>query len=138
MLSIYINTVPYKAEIKYNELNKKFESMKRYKFVRKNDLIQQAENLKKKKELYHKSQKVIDKIKGEALVLDHTINILKRKDIWWWTNFKKIWEKNGKILNQLKRELEQLATRKKSKTLTSEEYSRLIQQLKKIADQDKI
>ena len=36
-------------EIKYNELNKKFESMKGYKFVRKNDLIQQAENLKKKK-----------------------------------------------------------------------------------------
>ena len=36
-------------EIKYNELNKKFESTKGYKFVRKNDLIQQAENLKKKK-----------------------------------------------------------------------------------------
>lgn len=36
-------------EIKYNELNKKFEAQKGYKFVRKNDLIQQAENLKKKK-----------------------------------------------------------------------------------------
>lgn len=64
-------------EIKYNELNKKFEAQKGYKFVRKNDLIQQAENLKKKKEIYHKCQKVIDKIKGEALILDRTINILK-------------------------------------------------------------
>ena len=55
-------------EIKYNELNKKFEAQKGYKFVRKNDLIQQAENLKKKKEIYHKCQKVIDKIKGEAVM----------------------------------------------------------------------
>ena len=52
-------------------------------------------------------------------------------------------EKNGKILNQAKRELEQLATRKQeideSKALTLEEYLKLIQQLKqKIADQDKI
>lgn len=38
-------------EIKYNELNKKFEAQKGYKFVRKNDLIQQAENLKKKRNL---------------------------------------------------------------------------------------
>ena len=41
-------------------------------------------------------------------------------------------EKNGKILNQAKRELEQLATRKQeideSKALTLEEYSKLIQQ----------
>ena len=37
--------------------------MKRYKFVRKNDLIQQAENLKKKKELYHKYQKLQIKLK---------------------------------------------------------------------------
>ena len=66
-------------EIKYNELNKKFEAQKGYKFVRKNDLIQQAENLKKKKEIYHKCQKVIDKIKGEELILDRTINILKEK-----------------------------------------------------------
>ena len=55
---------------------------------------------------------------------------------------KKFEEKNGKILNQAKRELEQLATRKQeideSKALTLEEYSKLIQQLKKkIADQDK-
>ena len=123
-------------EIKYNELTKG------YKFVRKNDLIQQAENLKKKKELYHKCQKVIDKIKGEALILDRTINILKEKTPEGEEILKKFEEKNGKILNQAKRELEQLATRKQeideSKALTLEEYSKLIQQLKKkIADQDK-
>ena len=130
-------------EIKYNELNKKFEAQKGYKFVRKNDLIQQAENLKKKKEIYHKCQKVIDKIKGEALILDRTINILKEKTPDGEDILKKYEEKNGKILNQAKRELEQLATRKQeideSKALTLEEYAKLIQQLKKkIADQDKI
>jgi intraflagellar transport protein 81 len=129
-------------EIKYNELNKKFESQKGYKFVRKNDLIQQAENLKKKKEIYHKCQKVIDKIKGEALILDRTINILKEKTPDGDEILKKYEEKNGKILNQAKRELEQLATRKQeideSKALTLEEYAKLIQQLKKkIADQNK-
>ena len=129
-------------EIKYNELNKKFESQKGYKFVRKNDLIQQAENLKKKKEIYHKCQKVIDKIKGEALILDRTINILKEKTPDGEEILKKYEEKNGKILNQAKRELEQLATRKQqideSKALTLEEYAKLIQKLKKqIADQNK-
>ena len=129
-------------EIKYNELNKKFESQKGYKFVRKNDLIQQAENLKRKKEIYHKCQKVIDKIKGEALILDRTINILKEKTPDGDDILKKYEEKNGKILNQAKRELEQLATRKQeideSKALTLEEYAKLIQQLKKkIADQSK-
>ena len=129
-------------EIKYNELNKKFEAQKGYKFVRKNDLIQQAENLKKKKEIYHKCQKVIDKIKGEALILDRTFNILKEKTPDGEDILKKYEEKNGKILNQAKRELEQLATRKQeideSKALTLEEYAKLIQQLKKkIADQDK-
>ena len=116
-------------EIKYNELNKKFEATKGYKFVRKNDLIQQAENLKKKKELYHKCQKVIDKIKGEALILDRTINILKEKTPDGEEILKKFEEKNGKILNQAKRELEQLATRKQeideSKALTLEEYSKI-------------
>ena len=129
-------------EIKYNELNKKFESQKGYKFVRKNDLIQQAENLKKKNEIYHKCQKVIDKIKGEALILDRTINILKEKTPDGEDILKKYEEKNGKILDKAKKELEILATRKQeideSKALTLEEYSRLIQQLKKkIADQDK-
>ena len=100
-------------EIKYNELNKKFEAQKGYKFVRKNDLIQQAENLKKKKEIYHKCQKVIDKIKGEALILDRTINILKEKTSDGEDILKKYEEKNGKILNQAKRELEQLAQENK-------------------------
>ena len=91
-------------EIKYNELNKKFESQKGYKFVRKNDLIQQAENLKKKKEIYHKCQKVIDKIKGEALILDRTINILKEKTPDGEDILKKYEEKNGKILDKAKKE----------------------------------
>jgi hypothetical protein len=129
-------------EIKYNELNKKFEAQKGYKFVRKNDLIQQAESLKKKKEIYHKYQKIIDKIKGEALILERTINILKEKTPDGEEIVKKFEEKNGKILNQAKRELEQLATKKQeideSKALTLEEYSKLINQMKKkIADQDK-
>ena len=98
--------------------------------------------MKKKKEIYHKCQKVIDKIKGEALILDRTINILKEKTPDGEDILKKYEEKNGKILNQAKRELEQLATRKQqideSKALTLEEYAKLIQQLKKkIADQNK-
>ena len=129
-------------EIKYNELNKKFEAQKGYKFVRKNDLIQQAENLKKKKEIYHKCQKIIDKIKGEALIIDRTINILKEKTSDGEEILKKYEERNGKILNQAKRELEQLATRKQeideSKALTLEEYAKLIQELKKkISSQEK-
>ena len=129
-------------EIKFNELNKKFETSKGYKFVRKDDLLQQAENLKKKKELYQKYQKIIDKIKGEALILDRTINLLKDKTPEGEEILKRYEEKNGKILNQAKRELEQLATRKQeideSKALTLEEYSKLIEQLKaKLKDQDK-
>lgn len=129
-------------EIKFNELNKKFEAIKGYKFVKKNDLIQQAENLKKKKEIYNKCQKNIDRIKGEALILDRTINILREKTPEGEEILKKFEEKNGKVLNQAKRELEQLATRKQeideSKALTLEEYSKLIQQLqKKLNDQNK-
>ena len=129
-------------EIKFNEMNKKFEATKGYRFVRKDDLLQQAENLKKKKETYQKYQKVIDRIKGEALILDRTINILKEKTPDGEEILKKYEEKNGKILNQAKRELEILATRKQeideSKALTLEEYAKLIQQMKKkIQDQDK-
>ena len=129
-------------EIKFNEMNKKFEASKGYRFVRKDDLLQQAENLKKKKETYQKYQKVIDRIKGEALILDRTINILKEKTPDGEEILKKYEEKNGKILNQAKRELEILATRKQeideSKALTLEEYAKLIQQIKKkIQDQDK-
>ena len=76
------------------------------------------------------------------MILDRTINILKEKTPDGEEILKKFEEKNGNILNQAKRELEQLATRKQeideSKALTLEEYSKLIQQLKKkIADQDK-
>ena len=129
-------------EIKFNELNKKFESTKGYKFVRKDDLIQQAENLKKKKELYQKYQKNIDQIKGEGLILDRTINLLKDKTLEGEEILKRFEEKNGKILNQAKRELEQLATRKQeideTKALTLEEYSKLIEQIKaKLNDQNK-
>ena len=129
-------------EIKFNELNKKFESAKGYKFVRKDDLLQQAENLKKKKELYQRYQKNIDQIKGEGLILDRTINLLKDKTPEGEEILKKFEEKNGKILNQAKRELEQLATRKQeideTKALTLEEYSKLIEQIKaKLNDQNK-
>ena len=129
-------------EIKFNEMNKKFEATKGYRFVRKDDLLQQAENLKKKKEIYQKYQKGIDRIKGEALILDRTINILKEKTPDGEEILKKFEEKNGKVLNQAKRELEILATRKQeideSKALTLEEYAKLIQQIKKkIEDQDK-
>ena len=129
-------------EIKFNEMNKKFEATKGYRFVRKDDLLQQAENLKKKKEIYQKYQKGIDRIKGEALILDRTINILKEKTPDGEEILKKFEEKNGKVLNQAKRELEILATRKQeideSKALTLEEYAKLIQQIKKkIQDQDK-
>ena len=129
-------------EIKFNEMNKKFEASKGYRFVRKDDLLQQAENLKKKKETYQKYQKAIDRIKGEALILDRTINILKEKTPDGEEILKKFEEKNGKVLNQAKRELEILATRKQeideSKALTLEEYAKLIQQIKKkIEDQDK-
>ena len=84
----------------------------------------------------------IDKIKGEALILDRTINLLKDKTPEGEEILKRYEEKNGKILNQAKRELEQLATRKQeideSKALTLEEYSKLIEQLKaKLKDQDK-
>lgn len=129
-------------EIKYIELDKKFEQMKGFKFVKKDDLLQQAENLKKKKEIYHKYQKGIDKIKGEALILDRTINMLKDKTTDGEDILKQYEEKNGKVLNQAKKELEQLANRKQqideSKAMTLEEYSKLITQLKtKLKDQDK-
>ena len=129
-------------EIKYGKMNQKFESSKGYKFVRKDDLLQQAQNLKKKKELYQQYQKNIDKIKGETLILDRTINILKDKTPKGEEILKHYEEKNGKVLNQARRELEQLATQKQqmdeSKALTLEEYSKLIEQLKaKLKDQDK-
>ena len=64
------------------------------------------------------------------LILERTINILKEKTSDGEEILKKFEEKNGKILNQAKRELEQLATRKQeideSKALILEEYSKSI------------
>ena len=81
-----------------------------------------------------KYQKNIDQIKGEGLILDRTINLLKDKTLEGEEILKRFEEKNGKILNQAKRELEQLATRKQeideTKALTLEEYSKLIEQIK--------
>ena len=120
-------------ELRFKEMSQKFEATKGYKFVRTDDLLQQAENLKKKKTTYQKCQKAIDQIKGEALIIDRTINILKGKTPDGEEILKQYEEKNGKIINQAKRELEQLATRKQeideSKALTLEEYSKLIQEL---------
>jgi hypothetical protein len=82
-------------EHKYSDFEKKYESSKGYKFVKKDDLIQQAENVKKKKEIYVKYNKVLDSVKGEILIVDRTMNILKGKS----TDYKEILfrmeEKNG-------------------------------------------
>ena len=80
--------------------------MKGYKFVRKKWTYSTSWKFIERKELYHKCQKVIDKIKGEALILERTINILKEKISDGEEILKKFEEKNGKILNQAKRELE--------------------------------
>jgi len=63
--------------------------------VKKDDLIQQAENVKKKKEIYVKYNKILDSIKGEILILDRTINILKGKSTDYEGILKKLEEKNG-------------------------------------------
>ena len=52
--------------------------------------------MKKQKEIYQKYQKGIDRIKGEALILDRTINILKEKTPDGEEILKKFEEKNGK------------------------------------------
>ena len=64
-------------ERKYADLEKKFETSKGHKFVRKDDLIQKAENMKKRKEIFVKFSKILDTFIGESLVLDKTIKILK-------------------------------------------------------------
>lgn len=66
-------------EKKYADSEKKYESLKGYKFIKKDDLIQQAENVKKKKETYVMYNKILDSIKGEILIIDRTINIIKGK-----------------------------------------------------------
>ncbi len=131
-------------ERKYADLEKKFESTKGHKFVRKDDLIQKAENMKKKKEIFVKFSKILDAFTGESLVLDKTIKILKTKSDDYESILQRVEEKQGVSgYKNAKKELEELAKRKneidQSKALTLEEYSKLILQFQqKIKDsQDK-
>lgn len=124
-------------EHKYLEFERKFEQKNGYKYIKKGDLVQQIENIKEKKEMFKKCNMIIDGIKNEGLLLDRTIELLKGKI----DNFDeisyKIEEKYGSIsgITSTKKELQDLARKKKdideSKELTLEEYSKLIQELKK-------
>lgn len=120
-------------EKKYQDLERKFEQSKGYKFVKKDDILSQAEIVKKKKEVYVKYNKILDMIKGEALILNRTINILKDKTTDGDEIVKKFEEKHGGVLNQARKELEELSRAKQeidhTKKLTLEEYSKLIQQM---------
>jgi hypothetical protein len=131
-------------ERKYADQEKKFESSKGHKFVRKDDLIQKAENMKKKKEIFIKYSKVLDAYIGETLVLDKTVRILKTKSDDYESILQRVEEKQGVSgYKNAKKELEELAKKKneidQSKALTLEEYSKLILQFQqKIKDsQDK-
>jgi hypothetical protein len=122
-------------EHKYTELEKKFENAKGFKFVRKDDLLQQAENVKKKKELTTKYKKIIDSLKGDSLILDRTINQIKTKVNNPETIIKPIEDKYGAAINaQAKKELEELSRKKaevdQSKAMTLEEYSKLIDKIR--------
>ena len=76
--------------------------------LRKNDFIQQVENWKKKKNYIINVKKLLIRW---SFNFRSTINILKEKASDCEKILKKFEEKNGKILNQAKSELEQLATR---------------------------
>lgn len=120
---------------KYQDLDKKFEQTKGFKFVRKDDILQQAENVKKKKEIFVNYNKALDGIKGESLILERTINLIKFKTEEGDSIVKNIEEKNGiSSLNIQRKELEELSRKKQeidvSKALTLEEYSKLIQQIR--------
>jgi hypothetical protein len=120
---------------KYQDLDRKFEITKGYKFVRKDDILQQAENVKKKKEIYLNYNKTLDGIKGDSLILERTINLVKYKTEDGESIIKSIEEKNGiSSLNIQRKELEELSRKKQeidvSKALTLEEYSKLIQQVR--------
>jgi len=123
------------SDIKYQELERKFENFKGYKFVRKDDILQQAENVKKKKEIFINYNKTLDGIKGESLILERTINLVKYKTEDGEKIVKSIEEKNGiSSLNIQRKELEELSRKKQeidvSKAMTLEEYSKLIQQIR--------
>jgi hypothetical protein len=121
-------------EGKYAEMEKKFEQTKGFKFVKKDDILQQAENVKKKKEVYVKYNKILDIIKGDSLILDRTINIIKGKADGPEAIIKRIEEKHGiSGSNAERRELEDLSRMKQDidskKVMTLEEYSKLISQV---------
>jgi intraflagellar transport protein 81 len=122
-------------EGKYAEMEKKFEQSKGFKFVKKDDILQQAENVKKKKEVYVKYNKILDIIKGDSLILDRTINIIKSKADNPEAIIKRIEEKYGisGVQNAERRELEDLSRMKQDidtkKVMTLEEYSKLIGQI---------
>ena len=80
-------------EQKLQELEKKFENNNGYRYVRKGELIQQIENIKEKKETYSKFNKQLEALKGEGLLLDRTISLLKPKV----DDFEEIVSKNGQI-----------------------------------------
>ncbi len=119
---------------KYAELERKFEQIKGFKFVRKDDILQQAENVKKKKEIYTKYNKILDVIKGDSLILDRTISIIRKNADNPEAIVKRIEEKYGLSSSATDRnELEKLSRVKQEidakKAMTLEEYSKLIQQI---------
>ena len=131
-------------ERKYADSEKKFETTKGFKFVRKDDLLQKADNMKKKKEVFVKFSKIFDGFTGEGLVLDKTIKTLKTKSDDYESILQKIEEKQGVSgYKNAKKDIEELSKQKneidQSKALTLEEYSKLILQFQqKIKDtQDK-
>lgn len=126
-------------EQKLQELEKKFENNNGYRYVRKGELIQQIENIKEKKETYSKFNKQLEALKGEGLLLDRTISLLKPKVDDFEEIVSKVEEKYGSfVLNSTKKELEDLTRKKKdtdaNKVLTLEEYSKLVFDLKKKID----
>lgn len=131
-------------ERKYADLEKKFESSKGHKFIRKDDLLQKAENIKKKKEVFTKYKQILDTYVGESLLLDRTVKILKSKSDNYEQILQEVEEKQGVAgYKNAKKELEELAKKKNeidvTKASTLEEYSKLILQFQqKIKDsQDK-
>jgi hypothetical protein len=122
-------------EHKITEMEKKFEQTKGFRYIRKDDIIQQAENVKKKKEVYVKYNKVLDILKGDTLILDRTVSILRSKTSEGDSIIKKIEEKQGFNSNaNAKKELEELSRKKQeidiNKAMTLEEYSKLINQIR--------
>lgn len=127
-------------ENKINDLEKKFENTYGHRYIRKDDLIQQVDSIKKKKETYNKLNKIIENIKTDCLLLERTINIIRMKVPDAEEIVNKIKQKYGFMsYGNSKKELEELAKKKKdidqSKEITLEEYTKLIQELNKKIEQ---